>query len=406
MKFTGKQLKHRILKDRYNSIIFEKGRAIGVYLVGGYIRDALMGCRSSDRDYIVDGDMKTFVKEIRDIFGGTIIEFKREGFIRLGFREGLTFDFSEPQGSLTEDLSKRDFTINAIAWSPEKGIVDIYKGAADITRKIIRCISKDNLIADPLRILRAYRFAAQLNGSIDNLTRNYIKSLQNNIVTVSHERITLEIFYLLNSDKASRYLKMALYDGVLPLILPKQIKQLEDNIRGIFKLENRILEVLPSNIKVLLNRVFSQNLTYKGLLSLEMLFNKKDNAHTEDNKIMMSSSIKKRISMSHDGSALLMKQKKLLRDSLFNIFVTSQESALDVLITKNRLDLIRDLKRFQVIWKSGILSSEEIIRVSGIEKGPELGEIILETKKAQFEKRVRSKKQAIEFIKDRILQKP
>jgi len=405
MKFTDKQLKHRILKDRYNSIIFEKGRAMGVYLVGGYIRDALMGCRSSDRDYIVVGDLKTFVNEIRDIFGGTIIEFKREGFIRLGFREGLTFDFSKPQGSLTEDLSKRDFTINAIAWSPQTGIIDTHNGAADITRKIIRCISKDNLIADPLRILRAYRFAAQLNGLIDNLTRNYIKSLQNNIITVSLERITLEIFYLLNSDKAARYLKMALYDGVLPLILSKQFKQLEDNIRGIFKLENRILKVLPSNIKVILNRVFSQNLTYKGLLSLEILLTN-DNAHTQDNKIMMSSSIKKRISMTHEGSALLMKQKRLLREAPFNIYMTSQESALDVLITKNRLDLIRDLRRFQEIWKNGILSSEEIIRVSGIEKGPELGEIILETKKAQFEKRVRSKKQAIEFIKDRILQKP
>ena len=405
MKFTDKQLKHRILKDRYNSIIFEKGRAMGVYLVGGYIRDALMGCRSSDRDYIVNGDLKTFVNKIRDIFGGTIIEFKREGFIRLGFREGLTFDFSKAQGSLTEDLSKRDFTINAIAWSPEEGMIDIYNGAADITRKIIRCISKDNLIADPLRILRAYRFAAQLNGLIDNLTRNYIKSLQNNIITVSLERITLEIFYLLNSDKAARYLKMALYDGVLPLILSKQFKQLEDNIRGIFKLENRILKVLPSNIKVILNRVFSQNLTYKGLLSLEILLTN-DNAHTQDNKIMMSSSIKKRISMTHEGSALLMKQKRLLREAPFNIYMTSQESALDVLITKNRLDLIRDLRRFQEIWKNGILSSEEIIRVSGIEKGPELGEIILETKKAQFEKRVRSKKQAIEFIKDRILQKP
>jgi tRNA nucleotidyltransferase/poly(A) polymerase len=405
MKFTDKQLKHRILKDRYNSIIFEKGRAIGVYLVGGYIRDALIGCRSLDRDYIVDGDLKAFVKEIRDIFGGTIIEFKREGFIRLGFREGLTFDFSKPHGSLTEDLSKRDFTINAIAWSPEEGMIDIYNGAADITRKIIRCISKDNLIADPLRILRAYRFAAQLNGLIDNLTRNYIKSLQNNIITVSLERITLEIFYLLNSDKAARYLKMALYDGVLPLILSKQFKQLEDNIRGIFKLENRILKVLPSNIKVLLNRVFSQNLTYKGLLSLEILLNN-DNEHTEDNKIMMSSSIRKRILKSHDGTALLMKQKRLLREAPFNIYMTSQESALDVLITKNRLDLISDLRRFQEIWKNGILSSEEIIRVSGIEKGPELGEIILETKKAQFEKRVRSKKQAIEFIKDRILHKP
>ena len=296
MKFTDKQLKNRILKDRYNSIIFEKGRAIGVYLVGGYIRDALMGCRSSDRDYIVDGDLKTFVNEIRDIFGGTIIEFKREGFIRLGFREGLTFDFSEPQGSLTEDLSKRDFTINAIAWSPEEGMIDIYNGAADIKRKIIRCISKDNLIADPLRILRAYRFAAQFNGSIDTSTHNYIKTLQNNVIKVSPERITLEFSHLLNSEKASKYLKLAFHDGVLSSILPIQSRQLEHNIREMSKLEKGILKVLPLKIKVILNKIFSQNLTYKGLLCLAILLKRGKTVSNIDTKqLRLSNIVQKRI---------------------------------------------------------------------------------------------------------------
>jgi tRNA nucleotidyltransferase (CCA-adding enzyme) len=398
MKFTDKQLKHRILKDRYNSIIFEKGRAIGVYLVGGYIRDALMGLRSSDRDYIVDGDLKAFVNEIRDIFGGTIIEFKREGFIRLGFREGLTFDFSKPQGSLTEDLSKRDFTINAIAWSPEEGMIDIYNGAADITRKIIRCISKDNLIADPLRILRAYRFAAQFNGSIETNTHNYIKILQNNIIKVSPERITLEFSHLLNSEKAPKYLKLAFHDGVLSSILPIQSRQLEHNIGEVSKLQKRILKVLPLKIKVILNNIFSQNLTYKGLLCLELLLKKKKTVSNISIKhLRLSNIVQKRIILAHQGMYFIGNINDL-QGELFDLFMFCKEAIIDVLILTDRLDLLDDYKRFKMIWRAGLISSREVIDIPGIESGPEIGRMIYELKKAQFEKRIRTKKEAMKYI--------
>jgi len=398
MKLTDKQLKNRILKDRYNSVIFEKGRAREVYLVGGYIRDTLMGCRSSDRDYIVDGDLKTFVRDIKDIFGGTIIEFKREGFIRLGFREGLTFDFSEPQGSLTEDLSKRDFTINAIAWSPEEGMIDIYNGAADITRKIIRCISKDNLIADPLRILRAYRFAAQINGSIDTSTHNYIKTLQNNIIKVSPERITLEFSHLLNSEKASKYLKKAFHDGVLSSILPIQSSQLEHNIREMSKLEKGILKVLPLKIKVILNRIFSQNLTYKGLLCLDLLIkNKKNVSNIDIKQLRLSNIVQKRIILTLQGINLIGNRYDL-QGELFDLFTCCKEAIIDILILTGRLDLLDDYRRFKLIWRAGLMNSREITAISGIETGPEIGRMIYELKKAQFEKRIRTKKQAMKYI--------
>jgi tRNA nucleotidyltransferase (CCA-adding enzyme) len=393
MKFTDKQLKHTILKDRYNSIIFERGRDRGVYLVGGYIRDVLMGLRSSDRDYIVDGDLKTFANEIRDIFGGTIIEFKREGFIRLGFRDGLTFDFSKPQGSLAEDLSKRDFTINAITWSPQEGMIDIYNGVTDITRKIIRCISKDNLIADPLRILRAYRFAAQFDGSIDTNTHNYIKTLQNNIIKVSPERITLEFSHLLNSEKASKYLKLAFNDGLISSILPLQSRQLEHNIREVSKLEKGILKVLPKKIKVILNKVFSQNLTYKGLLCLDLLLKKKTPVSNINIKqLRLSNIIQRRLILAHQGMHLIGKGE------LFDLFMFCKEAIIDVLILTDRLDLLDEYKRFELIWRAGLMNSREIINIPGIESGPEIGRIINELKKAQFEKRIRTKKQAMKYL--------
>src|SRR4030042_765429 len=152
---SGKKLKEKILKDRYNSIIFKKSRGRGVYLVGGYIRDILRGKISKERD----------------------------------------------------------FTINAIAWSPDSGIIDPYKGIEDIKRRRISSLSEKNFKADPLRMLRAYRFAAELNGSIEDKTRRSIKTLYNKIKKVSPERITFELFNLLNSENPTRYLNMALNDS-------------------------------------------------------------------------------------------------------------------------------------------------------------------------------------------------
>src|SRR4030042_2888561 len=225
------KLKSKILADRYNSIIFEVGRGRDLYLVGGYLRDILRGIHPSDRDYIVSGDIRTFVKEIRKVIGGTIVKFKKGDMIRIALKDGLTFDFSIPMVILKEDLSKRDFTINAIAWSPEKAIIDPYNGVDDIKKKIIRSISKENLISDPLRMLRAYRFAAELNGSIKKGTRNSIKNMKKNIKKVSSERITLELFNLLNSKHSARYLKMALSDNLLTSVLLIPYKTLELNIK-------------------------------------------------------------------------------------------------------------------------------------------------------------------------------
>ncbi len=392
------RLKNKILADQYNSIIFEKGRGRETYLVGGYVRDIFRGIYSPDRDYIVSGNVFTFVAEIRKVFRGTVVKFKKGDMIRIALKNGLTFDFSRPQGTLEEDLARRDFTINAIAWSPEKGIIDPYNGLKDIEQKKIRSISKENLISDPLRMLRAYRFAAELNGSIENRTRKAIKMLHNNIKGVSPERITLELFNLLNSNHSEKYLKMALSDGLLIGILLIPYKMLERNIKSISMLEKASIDKIPAKIKVQLNKIFSQNLTYKALLSLELLLQNVSFTHTKVPNIKVSNTIKKRIELVHKGIKEFKKTRHGLRDRLFDIFMNSKEATTDILVIKDRLDLLKDYKRFKRILGKGFLSTEEIISISNIETGPRLGRIIEEFKKAQFEDRVKSKGAAIKFI--------
>src|SRR4030042_3624577 len=88
-----------ILKDKYNHAIFEKGRGREIFLVGGYVRDTLRGLTSHDRDFVISGDLESFVCDIRDTFGGTIVQFKKDTMIRIALPEGVTFDFSKPAGT-------------------------------------------------------------------------------------------------------------------------------------------------------------------------------------------------------------------------------------------------------------------------------------------------------------------
>jgi tRNA nucleotidyltransferase (CCA-adding enzyme) len=350
---------------------------------------------------VVSGNVASFVRKIRTIIGGTLVQFKFGDMMRIAFSDGRTFDFSAFQGTIEEDLSRRDFTMNAIAWSPGRGMIDLYRGADDIGKSRVRAISKGNLIDDPLRMLRAYRFAAELNGSIDSETRRMIKILRNRIKDTASERITLEFFHLLNSVNSGKYLKTALSDGLLSKIFLFPFRELELTIREISKLERMILHVFPETFKVLLNKIFSQNLTFKGLLCLEILtrnhFPLPDSIHS----LTISGKILKRIVLAAQG----IKSVDNIRTpgELFEFFFRSGEAMPDILIIKKRLDLLGEYMRFKKILKGGFLTSEEIIDIAGIESGPAIGNIILLMKKAQFERRVRTKVQAIKLLKNIIL---
>jgi len=397
MALPDRIISQKILKDHYNALVFQKGRG-NVYLVGGFIRDMVRGERSHDRDYIVFGDIRSFVRQIRTITGGTVVKFKNEGMVRIVLKGGDTLDFSKPQGPLEEDIAKRDFSMNAIAWSPQGGIVDLHKGMADIQKRIVRALSPENLVADPLRILRAYRFAAELNASIENKTRQMIKRLQNNIERVSSERITLEFYKLLNSWHSAKYLKMALSDGVLSDILSFDYNVLEGTIRVVSHLEKAYFNHLPGIIKVSLNKTFSQNLSYKGLLCLEMLLADQYSPYTARPLLAMSNVVQKRIVQAEKGVAILKRNRNIDNEDLFDLFTAAKDASIDVLILSKRIDLLTDYRRFQRISRSRLVSSEEIADMSGIKPGPQLGEIIMTIKRACFAGKVTSKKQALLLI--------
>jgi len=392
---SSTKLKKIILSDKYNSIIFEKGRSKNVYLVGGYVRDLLRGHHSRDRDYIMSGNVMFFVKEIKDRIGGTIVNFKKGGTTRIATRSGLTFDFSNPVGTLNEDLSKRDFTINAIAWSPHEGIIDLFHGIEDIQKKRVRVIKKENFVDDPHRMIRAYRFAAELEGYVEKSTRKLINILNNKIKETSSERITLEIFQLLNQNYSYKHLKTAFHDGILNNIFLSTSKTLEQNIKQISLFEKLTLNELPSTFKVKLKEIISQNLTYKGFLCFALLVKNIRKVKYRDQKMKFSKKIDKRLNLIQRGIG-----EKIIKGKSFDIYLKTADATVDILILKNKIDYLTDYKRFLRIWNKGIMSSEDVIRYSGNISGENIGSIIKEVKRAQYEGRVRSKDSGIKLVRE------
>jgi hypothetical protein len=203
------------------------------------------------------------------------------------------------------------------------------------------------------------------------------------------------MFHLLNSEHAAKYLNGALSDGLLTNIIKLKNNKLSNNLESIALAEKGIFHVLPQKIKVRLKKLFSQNLTYKGLLCLEILIKSSKSTDNINSLLQLSNKIRKRIQLVHKALENLSQKKP----DLFSIFMSAQEASVDALIISNRIDLLREYNKFQRIWKAGFLSAEDIREISGIDEGVELGTIIGKIKREQFEGKIRTKEQAITYLK-------
>lgn len=184
------------------------------FAVGGCVRDTLLLRTPEDWDITTSAkpeDVKGIFPKTVDtgIEHGTVTVIKnRHGYevttyrIDGEYRDGRHPDSVEFTSNLKEDLKRRDFTINAMAYSHETGIVDAFGGMEDLKAKVIRCVGNpmDRFTEDALRILRAIRFAAQLDFEIEDETYRAVAEIAPNLLKVSKERVQVELTKLLLSD--------------------------------------------------------------------------------------------------------------------------------------------------------------------------------------------------------------
>ena len=193
------------------------------YLVGGAIRDALLGKTTTDKDIAIK-DAENFAKKLAEEFNGTFIVLDCENKIyRVVLEDKINFfDISELQGeTIEEDLKRRDFTINAIAYDLKTDkIIDVTGGIEDLKNGILRHIDEKNFEEDPLRILRAFRFAATTGFKMTPELEEAIKKYLPLALNPAPERIHYEIMKLFGGDYTSQTLLKMDDFGLLEKIFP------------------------------------------------------------------------------------------------------------------------------------------------------------------------------------------
>ena len=204
------------------------------YAVGGCVRDSILGREPNDWDITTSADPY----EVKKLFSHTIdtglqhgtvtIMLEHVGYEVTTYRiDGDYEDSRHPKEvtftkSLEEDLKRRDFTVNAMAYNDRDGLIDLFHGMDDIQKKVIRCVgnAEERFTEDALRIMRAVRFSAQFGYEIEPETKKAIVKLAPNLKNISAERIREELIKLLVSDHPD-YIRIAYETGITAQILPE-----------------------------------------------------------------------------------------------------------------------------------------------------------------------------------------
>lgn len=215
-----------------------------VYVIGGYVRDIFLNRNSKDVDILVIGQGIDFAEAAGKVLKTKVSVFKNFGTAMLRYKdlevefvgarkESYRSDSRKPiveNGTLADDQLRRDFTINALAISLNKNsygeLLDPFKGLDDLKQSLIRTPQNpaETFSDDPLRMMRAIRFAAQLDFVIDQTAVDAIKSQKERIKIVSQERITDELNKIIVSPKPSIGFKYLFDTGLLELIFPQMAK--------------------------------------------------------------------------------------------------------------------------------------------------------------------------------------
>lgn len=280
--------------------VFELLKDFEVYLIGGCVRDLLLGITPKDYDFTTQAtpsQMQEIFKnqglrfiEVGREFGTIALVLDSQTFEITTFRkEGVYRDFRKPKSitfasSLLEDTKRRDFTFNAIAYHPKKGLIDYHQGQQDLQAKILKAIgnAKERFCEDALRILRAVGFAMRFDLEIEMHTKQAMFENLKLLDFISKERITSEWEKIIN---AKFFMKRFLeFEEIFTFIFKEKIT-LPPSLPRDFLLKNALLLKTPKNLTALrfsnkqnkqiqafmqwqLQRDFKDKIAIKKMLSL------------------------------------------------------------------------------------------------------------------------------------------
>lgn len=373
------------------------------YLVGGSVRDALLKRYKYplDLDFVLPQKAIATARKIANLNGGgfVVLDQARE-IARVVFPQG-TLDLAQQEGaSLEEDLHRRDFTINAIAYNMQsQQLVDPLKGLKDLEQGVLRMVSLQNLEDDPLRLLRAYRQAAQLNFQIDINTRKAISDRKFLLQTVAAERVQAELNYIFNAPQGNKWLSAAIQDGLLEYWLPSinqmQVGQLEPLNQGLKYCLASGLELSELSILAKLATLVSEQPT-----TAEEQLTKLKYARGQIKAVVRT--LKYLPQLQQMTHSLRLREQYFWFLAVKDIFPLVISRAIATGVSREVIEPL--VQRYldpadPVAYPQPLVTGNDLIQQLNIKPSPLIGKLLTEIQIAQIESKISSSQDAINFAK-------
>ncbi|MBN1035335.1 CCA tRNA nucleotidyltransferase [Clostridium botulinum] len=380
------------------------------YIVGGCVRDSILNNIPKDWDITTKARPEEVVKLFNKVIltgvkhGTVTVLINSEGYEVTTYRmDGKYEDSRHPKqvkfvSNLKEDLARRDFTINAMAYNKEDGLIDYFEGVSDLKKKVIKTVgnSEKRFSEDALRMLRAIRFSSQLDFSISNETLNSIKNLRYNIKNISKERIREEFNkILLSSTKGIDILiETGLIEHIFPEIIKfcdfkadnmyyndnlyahtvRAIEEIESSLHlkltmlfyNLIKINNEDIEYTILQVKEFLKEFKYDNNTVNKVTTLILYMNNDLNTKLEIKQILKLINLDLFEDLLKVKEAEILSQNPLYKEERLSHLLSIRENLKEILLNKECFNL-KDLS----------INGKDLINL-GLEKGKNIGEMLNE----------------------------
>ena len=418
-------LEESLQKNPYLQKLIKLKKKEKLWLVGGYIRNLLIGKKSKDLDFIIEDPHFRLARRFASEIKANIVSLNPSS-MRVILKEKVIFDFAlKKSSSIKSDLIKRDFTINALAL--ELGIshpvplilIDPDTGLEDLIEKRIKLINKESLDEDPLRMMRAFRLASQLNLTIEKELLSIIREKSPLLKKIPGERIRDELFLILKNICSSKYLKNPSLRSLL-----KEVFNIPPQGRNLKRLETILSpgilsEDIYKKVTLHLNKKEGGDRTRRELLKLTSLF------FSPLKKVPILAPVAERLKLTNREIKIVKRIEQLYpflhqimnnhpsSQSLSRLFLEGKEETVEILLlflvnTFNEENLSKSidslLKKFfekspLIFCPPKLLKGEEITKLLGIPPGPKISYFLDKIHQAQIIGEVKTKEDAILLIK-------
>ena len=421
---------------------FAKDRDVQLYLVGGSVRDLLLGRQTTDFDFTLASDAIQFAKAFATDIGAIAIALEENPpTARVIVKQDdisrappLSMDFAQFRAeSLTDDLRLRDLTINAMAIAFENAqtftdnlhehnlsqVIDPCGGMKDLETGLLRFPNKQVVIADPVRLLRIYRFAAQLDFQISQNAIDLVTAYRSMLPNVAAERCRDELMKIFYVKKAHPYLQQMDAAGLLTQVVPT----IKGTYRAWISLETFEESPIPAGLNAYRKKInhylqeeLSVEINRRSLIKLCLLLG--DNLDGLSERLRFSRKAVQFMECLISGSKKLKNIIPQLTQKQINRFLrtyasdwwgillySAVSSPIDSVILKQIADTYYE--HILPIYKQGrLITGNDLIQEFHLKEGEQIGELLKEIEDRQFDGEIRTREEAFAAVAALIQQHP